>query len=324
MHVSDFFSSFSSPWPPSLAPTYLSQAKDTVWGAITTLTGSNFLHNTLASAINPVTKGSTDELDRLRSQLFNPQGEFAAEPVTLRAADGAFIKGAFFPGSSDRAILFALGAYGRYEAVANPEDAAYHFVNFFRTRLGDGMNVLVINTRGIDNDMHSPSIRGCSLDYHAAWSFLESKGLKVLPWGHSLGGRYVVEAAAWKQQEHPTKKICLVSDRSFDDIGNEAKQAFGGGVKGNAVGALMRYSGWSGNVLGSWQRLQGSKLLIVAPEDKTVPYRTASLYKRLRVHLGEETTVVKLRGTDNPHTRIYNNEEERAIKEAVNLLFSEI
>ena len=95
MYVSDVFHSM---WPSSLAPTYYSRAKDTAWGAITTLTGSTFLHSTLAHAINPVTTRSANELDHLRDQLFAPQGEFAAEPVTLQAADGAVIRGAFFEG----------------------------------------------------------------------------------------------------------------------------------------------------------------------------------------------------------------------------------
>ena len=185
------------------------------------------------------------------------------------------------------------------------------------------MNILVINTRGIEHSGNTPSVQGCALDYYTAWNYLESKGLQVLPWGHSLGFRYVVDAAAWKQQENPDKNISIVSDRSFDDISNEGKQSMGGGMIGFTVGMVMQYAGLGGNIQSAWNSLKGKKLILVAPEDKTVPYRTASFHKRIKENpVHTDATVIKLRGAENPHTRIYNEEEAKAIQEAVSLMFS--
>ena len=266
---------FRSQWPQCLQPNFCSQMKGIAWDAITTVSGSTFLHNKLASIVNPAIVADptkTAELGKLRFQLLKPDGEFQAELVQMTAPDGTPIEGAFFPGSSNQAILFALGSGGRFELIANPQDAAHHFIKFFREKLD--VNVLVINTRGI-GDGNTASIHGSALDYYAAWDFLESKGLNVLPWGHSLGFRYVVQAAAWKQSDHPMAKINIVSDRSFDDIGNEAKQLTGG-VAGSAVGVLAKYAGWGGDVQEPWNSLKGKKLILVAPSDKTVPYHTAS------------------------------------------------
>lgn len=306
-------------------PQQLSGGPSTAWNTFTCLIGSNFLHDKLAPIVNPAVAKDpvkSAELDLLRAKLFAPDGEFKAELVNFKSADGADIEGALFAGTSKKAILFGLGSGGRYEAVADPNDAAHDFVKFFRTQLNEGMNVLVINTRGIEHSTHTPSLEGSALDYYSAWNFLESKGLQVLPWGHSLGFRYVVPAAAWKQYENPDKNIGCVSDRSFDDIATEGKEIMGGGVLGTVAGLFLRYSGWGGAAQDPWNSLKGRGLILVAPEDTTVPYSTASFYKKTKANPSHtEFTVIKLRGKNNPHKRIYNEEEGRAISAVVTKMF---
>jgi hypothetical protein len=301
---------FKSPWPQAIAPTPLSEIKDGAWNLTTSLNGSTLIHDKLASQINPAVgldPARVEEWGKLRAELSNH-----AIITPFDTADGVRLEGAFFPGDCTQAILFALGAGGCFEAVANPDDPAHDFVRFFREDVGSAYSVFVINTRGIHSNT-LPSIQGCALDYYAAWSFLESKGLSVLPWGHSLGFRYVVQAAAWKQMENPQEKINIVSDRSFDSIANEAKCALGKGVKGNAAGLLMQYAGWGGGIQKEWNSLKGKKLILVAPQETTVPYE-ASLYKRIQANVGcSNAAVIKLRGIDRPHVRSFSKEETEAI-----------
>lgn len=216
--------------------------------------------------------------------------------------------------------MFAVGAGGSYEAIANPKDAAHQFVKFFREKLGKEVNLLVINTRGIGDSGGAPSLHGAALDYYTAWNFLESKGIDtVLPWGHSLGFRYIVQAASWKQEE-TLQKINIVSDRSFDDIGKEAGQLMGAGIKGKIVDGVMQYAGWGGSAQEYWNKLQGKKIILVCRDDTVVPY-SASFYKRIQansVAAKGNTTVIKLKaGEDDSHTRIYTHVEMKAIIELV-------
>jgi hypothetical protein len=314
---------FQSKLPKSLEPDAYSETFQATWNFCTTVSGSTFLHNMLASTINPATAQDPEKkikLDQFRVELFDSNGKYKAEQVKLLAADGNYVEGAFFPGTSRDVILFALGAGGCYEATANPEDAAHDFVQFFREKIGGGINVLVINTRGICNSGNGPSVQGSALDYYAAWNYLEAKGLTVLPWGHSLGFRYVVEAAAWKQEESPEIKINIVSDRSFDDLATEV-QEYLGGKKGVIAGGIARYAGYGGNIQEQWNSLKGKKLILVAPQDPIVPYQTASFFKGIQgnpVHT--DATVIKLRGEEKVHTRIYNAEEEQAILAELNLM----
>ena len=292
---------------------------DQAWNVFTTATGSNKLHEFLAPMINPALAkdpNKKEELDQLRQQLVS--SEYKGELVKMKAGDGTLLEGVFFPGTSDRAILFALGSGGRYEAVANPQNAAHDFVKFFRENLGNS-NILVINTRGIENSEGAPSMQGCALDYYTAWNYLESKNLKVVPWGHSLGYRYVVKAASWKQQENLDKKVSIVSDRGIDDIATEANAMQGGGVVGAAAGLAMGYAGWSGSSQEEWNSLKGKKLVLYAPDDKTVPY-DASLFKKVNAS-DPNTTVIKLLGKDNAHKRIYTQEEGDQIATALNRMF---
>ncbi len=291
------------------------------WNAFTTVTGSNKLHDILAPMINSALEkdpNKTAELNQLRQQLVN--SEYKGELVKMKAGDGTLLEGVFFPGTSNRAILFALGAGGRYEAVANPQDAAHDFVQFFREHLGNS-NILVINTRGIENSEGAPSVQGCALDYYTAWNYLESKNLNVVPWGHSLGYRYVVKAASWKQQENGDKKVGIVCDRGIDDIATEAKEMMGGGAAGTGAKWAMQYAGWSGSAQEDWNSLKGRKLVLYAPEDTTVPY-AASFYKKVdTTPVDPNTTVIKLLGKENPHKRIYTKEEGAQIAKTLDLMF---
>lgn len=317
---------FQSKWPKSIEPDPYSYTEglDDICRFASKVSGRNFIHNVLAHAINPATTMVSAEnqiqIDQNRVALLDENGAYKAELVKLESADGAKVEGAFFPGTSKEAILFALDAGSCYEDVANSEDAAHAFVQFFREKIGGGINVFVINTRGICHSNYSASLEGSALDYYGAWNYLESRGLTVLPWGHSLGFRYVVQAAAWKQEENPQAKIHIISDRSFDDIANKAKE-FMSGYSGVGVGALYRYAGWGGSAQEEWNSLKGRKLVLVAPEDPSVPYESASFYKRIQANPEHtDATVIKLRGQENAHTRIYSEEEAQAIIGEVNLM----
>ena len=92
-------------------------------------------------------------------------------------------------------------------------------------------------------------------------------------------------------------------------------------MQGSIVGGLARYAGWGGDVQEQWNSLQGKKLILVAPEETTIPYKTASLYKRIQANpVHTDAAVIKLRGTNNPHTRIYTDEEAQTLLAEVNFM----
>lgn len=316
---------YRSQWPQHLRPTAYTPMTNFLWNALLVVSGSAFTNETLTGMINSATIKDRQKLDALvplRSKLSDPDGQYRAEIVQMQAPDEVVIEGAFFSNSSKNAILFALGAGGCYESIANPEDAAHDFVKFFQQGLDANLNILVINTRGIGRSTGTASIQGAALDYYTAWNYLESKGLHVLPWGHSLGFRYIVVTAAWKQKEYPDEKISIVSDRSFDDIANLAKESKGGGFMGTAAGLLTQHAGWGGNIEECWNSLKGKKLIMVAPNDPIIPYAKASFFQRtLAKPTDNHPTVILLNGTERAHTRIYNEEEKQKILEAINPVF---
>lgn len=325
MSTSSFFVSY---YPKSIEPrsTIFDCLKKGVTQILSHASGRVFLRGKLAPLINSALDKNSEtqkKLHDLRTKLFDPKSQYKAEKVQMYAPDETYIEGALFPADSKKAILFAMGSGGFYESIANPADAAHHFVKFFRTSFGEDINVLVINPRGVGASDGTASIQDSALDYYTAWNFLEARGIKtVIPWGHSLGFRYIVQSAAWKQEE-TSAKISIVSDRSFDDIGREAGELMGAGVKGAVVNGILQYAGWGGKAQDCWNKLNGKKLIIVAPEDNMVPYG-ASFYKTIQQHLPSSdgtSSVIKLRGAeDAPHTRIYSSEESTAIIREVRTL----
>ncbi len=125
---------FTSQWPKSLLPTTYSEPKKSAWNLITSFSGANYIHNKLAPSINPAIvkdPAKAAEWDALRVELFRSDGQYKAQLIQLNAPDGTLLKGAFFKGTSNKAILFALGAGGRFESIANTKDAAHVLSNFF-------------------------------------------------------------------------------------------------------------------------------------------------------------------------------------------------
>ena len=185
---------FQSPWPRELQDSSYTQIG---WKVFNTATLRTPLHHLLAQKINPATKKEPlveNNYSNLRSQLTKPKGDYKATLVQFKAADGTVLEGVLIPASlpGKKVILFAPGEEERYESIAQSKKSAHHFIAFFKQAFTDHA-ILIINTRGIGNSKGKASLEGSSLDYYAAWSFLEKQGFeKILPWGHSLGGKYLL------------------------------------------------------------------------------------------------------------------------------------
>lgn len=311
---------FQSPWPQELKPTPLTPYINGVSSAVKFLTFSSHLQKIFADKINPVTKKECEtekQFCLLRYELLKKEGNYQGQSVQFKAPDGVLLDGMLFPCSnpSKNAILFALGEAERYESVANSQSAAHHFVSFFRESFKDS-TILIINTRGIGDSEGKASFQGSSLDYYAAWSFLENQGYEeIIAWGHSLGGCYLLPAAFWKQSENPKAAIDLVSDRSFDNIELVAEESLAKEFKIVRMMAkmLIYHSGWGKAAQKEWKALKGKKLILHVKTDPVVK-KSASLYQRMQSSSlpdqGKTYALELDKNLKKPHTRPYNEQEQ--------------
>lgn len=301
---------FQSSWPGELKPNALTP----ICQALNIITLRPTLHHFLAQTIHPATKKDQGS-SKLRATLIDEKGDYRAKLVSFKAADATLLEGVLFDASTNKAILFAPQEGERYESIANPKTATHHFIDFFRKSFPK-YTILVINPRGIGKSQGVPSDQGFSLDYYAAWNFLESLGYTdIIGWGHSLGGKYLLSVAAWKQSENHKKEFPLIADRSFDNIAIAMQGKTDSPVWKIGAKLLYSYAGWGKNGQQAWHQLKGRKLIIHVDAETSVP-KSASLLARVRSQA--QGFVMELDNTlQEPHTRPYNQKEQETLVDFV-------
>lgn len=313
---------FQSPWPQSLKHNPYVQIASDVFNTVTLRTS---LHKLLAQKINPATKKdpvAEKHYSNLRSQLVNPQGKYKAELLHFKAADGTLLEGILIPSStpSNKVILFAPAEGGRYESIVDVQQATHHFITFFQEAFTDRA-IFVMNTRGVGNSTGYGSLEGSTLDYYGAWSFLEREGFKeILPWGHSLGAKYLLSAAAWKQKENPKQKINFIADRSFDNITLAIEHQMNPKIIGLFTKTVYKYALWGGDTQKEWKSLKGKKLILHVATDEIIK-PPISLYERSRSNLipdlGISYELTLNPEMKDPHARAYSTEEQKTLMDFV-------
>ena len=204
-------------------------------------------------------------LPKARADLFAAKEERLAQQVSITTPDKVMLDGIFFPTKSKHVILLAMGLTGMYEECA--VDYVYKsYVSFFKKEFNNP-NILMVNTRGINLSQGFTAPQTLQVDIFTAYQFLvQHYGFDVedvLVWGHSLGGCYGLQGAALMQQEHPSKKISAVVERTFLNLSEVAGTVFGAIICANGLEMCSKEAA---------DQLKGSVVTIVSKQDTIIPY----------------------------------------------------
>ena len=285
-----------------------------VGNTIDWMTGRDYLENKLSGLVNNAVSEDPQKLLDLRKQLFNNK---RIEQVSIPSKDGlTTLDGALFKSEKPAkgAIFLILGSGGCYEKIADENDLASSFVNFFQSDVGNDIDILVVNPRGIGESKGAPSYQKWVSDMHDGVKYLLDKGYSaehVLVYGHSFGGWIGVDAV--KNFNDQKKEISVASDRAFSNFANEVFYYLGGGIKGYAAYALATYAKWNANTEQSWQSLIDKSLIIYSPDDHTIPPAAslfAGLQKKGYFKQDSDTHYFIFRGGNEVHKRSFTQEEK--------------
>jgi acetyl esterase/lipase len=277
-------------------------------------TGRDYLETNLASLVNGAVAADPQEMSRLREKLFNNQH---VKRVKVPSQNGLTLDGVLFKSEQPTkgVIFFALGSGGYYEKIADPQDPASRFVDFFRSSVGKDIDVLAVNYGRVGESRGTPSYEEWVLDIRAGIQYLLNAGYDsqhLLVYGHSLGAWLAVDAV--KDLSDNGVKIPIASDRSFSNLSDEIFHYFGGKAKGYSAYACATYAKWNANIEKNWESLDKS-LVIYSPSDCTVPY-VASLFGGLQSKgyfknpASDDEGCFVFRGGTDVHTRAFTEEEK--------------
>ncbi len=277
------------------------------------MTGRDHLESKLSNLVNSSVSEDPKKMSEQRTELFrNPN----IQRVSVPSKDGMTLDGALFKSEEPAkgAIFLVSGSGGYYEKVAEQSDLLSHFVQFFKSHVGNDIDILIINPRGVGESKGAPSYRGWVSDMHDGVKYLLDKGYDrkhVLVYGHSFGGWISVDAV--KNFNDQQIQIPIATDRVFSNYADEVYYYLGGGAKGYAAYSLATYAKWNANVEKSWESID-KKVVIYSPDDTTVP-TAASLFEGLRKkgHFKNQDTdngCFIIRGGKEVHKRPFTEEEK--------------
>jgi len=255
------------------------------------------------------------ELAQLRARLLdNPRNSI----INIPTIDGLDLEAVLMRAEIQPAkgiIVFTTGLGGCYEKTAQDNDLAKDLVEFFKSHVGNDLDILVINQRGVCQSEGIPTFRGWEKDVYSVLKYVQAQGYKrIMHYGHSMGGWTSRNAIRTCKKEARNCKIVEVSDRSFGDFAQAAKHYCGAGILGNAAYYFTSYCKWQGNV--EPKNLNDSRAFVIwAPDDNFVK-KPASLYKSLENNRSfiraarNEERVFRLPGNVIPHVRAFTPREK--------------
>ena len=275
-------------------------------------TGRDYLEGKLSFLVNGAVSEDSNKMSGLRTTLFADQ---SIQRVSVPTKDGLTLDGALFKSEKPAkgAIFFIMGSGGYYEKIADTTDGAVNFIHFFKNHVGNDIDILVVNPRGVGESKGAPSYQGWVSDMRDGIQFLLDKNhnpQNILVYGHSFGGW--IGADAVKHFKDQNKAMPIASDRAFSNFADEVFDYVGGGAKGYAAYTLATYAKWNANIEKSWHSLDKS-LVIHSPDDQTVK-PAASLFEGLKKkgHFKNDSDNrhFEFRGGNDVHKRAFTEQEK--------------
>ncbi len=270
----------------------------------------------------PPYEGAQDLFTEARKKLFSETNE-QYHQLTITTPDGVELNGIWIKGESKKVILFVPGIGGLYEEAAVKGNIA-EFIAFFQ-KIYKGVNIVMINMRGVGVSKGSTTPDSTQIDIFSLFQFLLTQGFDpedVLVWCHSLGNWGGLKGAALIQREFPTKKISVVSDRSFLRASDVAGTYFP--YVGQVWKKYIQGNGLEIDCEEAATALQGHVVGIYSEEDTTIPYEQASFHAKMDKTKIKNYIPLRLEnGYVWAHTRVFTENESSQIGKIVTTIFTQ-
>ena len=217
------------------------------------------------------------------------------------------------------------GSGSSYESIANHDDIASKYVDFFKSHVGNDIDILMINSRGIGESSGTPSYEGWVKDIFNGLNELTQRGYDLkntLLYGYSIGA-WISADAAHGFCKDLEEKVAIVSDRSFSNFADVAYHYLGGGIKCYAAYVLATCGKWNANVEKNWLAVSSKSLVVYADEDMVV-LPAASLFKSLQKKGLFDTPERHfiLKGGKYAHSRPFTTDEKKDLGPRLRKLMS--
>jgi len=225
----------------------------------------------------PYMYGLRKTKDKILDHLYDASGKGQLKIADFQAADGTWLKGAYFKASKETPVTMIY-------FNGNGENFAMNLTGLSDLANQLKVNLLVFNYRGTFPSQGSASKEGLILDGDAAYQYVRSLGIEdkhIILNGHSLGGGIASEVAAM----HPDVNLC--HERSFSKLSTEIHMLMGGGVFGKIISVLAQCLGWELNSVDNWNKVIGRKWVITSEQDGVIR-KGARLFDHLDFSAGKE------------------------------------